>query len=120
VTASGPRGSSTSVSDATGVVAAPEAPSLTVAPSLTGDATVGSTLSVSTGEWGSATGPLTYEYSWLRCSNGDCALIEGATAGDYTLGQDDAGSMIVALVQATGAAGSAQTWAGPTDPVTQP
>jgi hypothetical protein len=120
VTASGPRGSSTSVSDATGVVVAPEAPSLTVAPSLTGDATVGSTLSVSTGEWGSATGPLTYEYIWLRCSNGDCALIEGATAGDYTLGQDDAGSMIVALVQATGAAGSAQTWAGPTDPVTQP
>lgn len=123
VTASGTRGSSAAVSEPSAVVVAPDAPSIEVDPVISGDPIVGSTLSVTTGEWGSATGPLTFEYAWMRCTNmdgDDCAWIDGADSSTYEVIAGDVGSTISVRVTASGLGGSAETWLWPTDFVTQP
>ncbi len=65
----------------------------TTAPSVTGAAQQGQTLTTSNGVW--ATTPTGYIYSWQRC-NPDatgCADIGGATRATYTLGAADVGSV---------------------------
>lgn len=77
-------------------------PRNTVAPVVTGTATVGQTLSTSTGTWtGDAT--ITYAYRWMRGS----APIGGATSNTYVLVAGDAGEAVSCVVTGTNAKGSA-------------
>ena len=105
-------------SPASGVIAA-AAPVNTTAPSVTGSAVDGQTLSASTGSW-SGTAPLSYAYQWLRCdaSGGTCSTISGATASTYTLTDSDLGSTIEVQVTATNAAGGTAAVSAPTTVVT--
>lgn len=80
------------------------APTNTVAPTVTGTAVVGQTLSTTDGTW-TGTTPITYSYQWYR----GASAISGATSSTYTLVQADAGNLsnIKCKVDADNAAGSA-------------
>src|SRR6202042_3420225 len=116
-------GSTTATSNATAVVTAappppPAAPVNTTAPTVSGSAQQGNTLSVSNGGWlGSPTG---FRYSWLDCdANGqNCAQIGGAAGRSYTLQQGDVGNTIEASVTATNAGGSTTATSNATAVVT--
>jgi hypothetical protein len=73
----------------------------TTAPSVTGTAQEGKTLSTTTGVWTSAN-PISYTFQWQRCNpNGTaCANIGGATSQTYTVGSADVSNVIVATVAA--------------------
>ncbi|HKI92023.1 MAG TPA: PIG-L family deacetylase, partial [Gaiellaceae bacterium] len=78
----------------------------TALPAISGAATVGSTLTASTGAW---TGnPSSYAYEWRRCDAGgaSCTPI-GATAASYVVAAADVGATIRVAVTAANAAGSA-------------
>ena len=72
------------------------APVNTVAPVVSGTATVGQTLSSTTGTWTGAPDP-TFGYQWQRAGSN----IGGATSSTYTLVNADAGSAIRCVVTAT-------------------
>jgi hypothetical protein len=116
VTATNPGGSATADSNQIGPVV-PAPPVLVTAPSLSGDATVGSTLTADPGTWNDPAATLTY--SWLRCdsSGGSCSAIDGADGTTYTLTEDDLDSSIRVEVTATNAAGTATADSTPTDPI---
>jgi hypothetical protein len=82
---------------------APAYPAVTsaAAPTLSGSASPGSTLSVDTGLWRPRAGTLSYE--WRRCNpNGRiCSPIPGARAATYAVAAADVGHAIVAVVSAT-------------------
>lgn len=61
-------------------------PANTVAPSVTGTAVVGQTLTTTNGTWTNS--PTSYTYQWYR----GATLITGATSSSYTLVQADAGN----------------------------
>jgi RHS repeat-associated protein len=92
-------GTATASSTATAV-----APANTAAPTITGTAQSGQTLTASNGTWlGSG---LTYSYQWEDCSSPaeiSCSNISGATSSTYTLQPSDAGSYITVIVSATAA-----------------
>lgn len=69
-----------------------------VAPAITGTATVGSTLTVTDGTW---SGSPTYTRQWYR--NG--VALSSATATTYTLVAGDSGKSITVIVTATNAGG---------------
>ncbi|HYB27154.1 MAG TPA: S8 family peptidase [Solirubrobacteraceae bacterium] len=75
-------------------------------PVVSGSATVGSTLGVSTGDWSRA--PTGYTYQWQRCWAGLCLPVPGATSAGYTLTASDAGATLYATVTAANAIGSTQ------------
>ena len=85
------------------------APLNTALPTITGTATVGQTLTASTGTWtGDAT--ITYAYQWFASGQ----AIPGATSATYDLTSNETGDKISVRVVATNAAGygevmSAQT-----------
>ena len=106
VTAGNGGGSNPASSAQTAVVTVP-APTNTTAPTLSGSAVQGQTLTTSNGSWsGSPTG---YSYQWEDCSSagGSCATISSATASSYTLGTGDVGHTIRSVVTATNSGGSA-------------
>ena len=74
----------------------------TVAPAVTGTATVGSTLTSTTGTWTGSPTP-TFTYQWRR--NG--VAIGGATASTYLIDALDVGTSVTCQVTATNARGSA-------------
>jgi len=74
------------------------------APVVAGTATVGQTLSSSTGTWTGLPTP-TYTYQWQRVTTN----ISGATSSTYVLVSADAGSTIRCVVTATNSAGSASS-----------
>jgi hypothetical protein len=116
VTASNAGGSSTAVSDATGVVqAAPAAPVNTSLPAISGTAQQGQTLTASPGSW-SGTAPIAYAYQWRDCdgSGGNCVDIAGATSQTYVLAAGDVGSTVRVAVTASNAGGSATAVSAPT------
>ena len=82
---------------------APAYPAVTsaAAPTLSGSARPGSTLSVDTGLWRPRAGTLSY--AWRRCNpNGRiCSPIAGATAATYAVTAADVGHALVAVVSAT-------------------
>jgi hypothetical protein len=82
------------------------APVNTGAPSITGSATTGSTLTVSTGTWNN--NPTGYTYQWKK--NG--LNISGATGSSYTVNSGDASSTITCDVTATNTYGSATATSG--------
>ena len=74
------------------------APANTVAPAVTGTATVGQTLSSTTGTWTGVPTP-TYTYQWQRTGSN----IGGATSSTYVLVNADAANTIRCVVTATNA-----------------
>lgn len=66
-----------------------------VAPAITGTATVGQTLSLSTGTWSNT--PDAYARIWKR----DGVVIAGATGATYVLVEADEGAVISGSVKAT-------------------
>ncbi len=107
VRASNAGGSTPATSAATGVVTA-FAPSNTAAPSISGTAEEGQTLSASTGTWEGAP-PISYTYQWESC-NGlgeDCFDIAEATESTLALGSEEVGETVRVVVTAMNSAGSA-------------
>jgi hypothetical protein len=91
----------------------------TAAPTVSGTARVGATLTTTNGSWTGAP-PLTFAYRWRRCDSAgsNCADIANATASTYTLTVADFGSRLRSRVTATNADGSAQADSAPTAAVT--
>ncbi len=81
------------------------APVNTCAPTLSGQAAAGRTLTSSTGCWGNH--PTAYAYQWLRCDvNGaNCAPIVAATFNKYRLATVDVAHTLISLVTASNADG---------------
>ncbi len=96
------------------------APVNNTAPTITGTAVVGATLTGSPGGW---TGWGTrFSYVWLRCDNGggNCAPIDGATGTTDTLVSADVGSTLRFSVVAASRRGSTSATSNATAVVTQP
>jgi hypothetical protein len=89
-------------------------PANTAAPTISGTATDGSTLSASTGTWANA--PTSYGYQWQRCSGSSCSGT-GGTASSYLLTNADVGSTLRVSVTASNAAGSASATSASTGTV---
>ncbi|TIN36860.1 MAG: hypothetical protein E5Y10_22290 [Mesorhizobium sp.] len=98
VTATNAGGSTPAGSTATSAVIA--VPVNTVAPAITGNALVGSTLTCSTGTW-SGGGSQTYAYQWKSAGSN-----VGSNQNTYVPVTDDVGDTITCTVTATNAAGS--------------
>jgi len=84
----------------------PAAPSNSAAPSISGTAAFGSTLTAANGTWsGNPTG---YTYQWQRASTstGSYSNITGATSQSYTVATADIGNFLKVNVTATNAGGS--------------
>jgi len=91
-----------SPSSASNSITAYSAPSNTVAPVVSGTATVGQTLSTTNGTWlGSA--PITYTYQWQR----NDINISSATSSTYTLVAADASNPVRCVVTGTNTYGNA-------------
>jgi hypothetical protein len=90
-------------------------PRNTTEPSITGTATVGSTLQANRGQWTGAQ-PITYSYIWLRCNaQGDnCSEIPGASDTEYELRDADSGRTIRVRVIARNDRGSNSAVSNPT------
>jgi hypothetical protein len=101
VTATNPLGAVSANSNATANVAG-TAPVNTVAPAISGTATIGSTLTTSDGTWTGTPTP-TFAYQWQRVTTN----ISGATSSTYVVQLADAGNTIRCVVTATNVAGSA-------------
>lgn len=79
-----------------------EAPTNTGLPTISGTATEGETLFVSTGSWDDGGAEITdYDYQWLR----DGEIIDNEVADEYTLTDEDVGSLISVEVTATNSVG---------------
>ena len=100
-------------------------PVSTERPTVTGSPGVGKTLTTTNGIWSTSA---TFTYQWLRCVKGyrACAdrsdpstytVIAGATAPTYKLVGADVGHIVMALVTATNAAGSASALSSGKGPV---
>lgn len=76
-------------------------PANTVVPVITGDNTIGSVLTSTTGTW-TGTPTITYGYQWKR----DGTNIAGETSSTHTLVEADGGKSITSQVTATNAGGS--------------
>jgi sugar lactone lactonase YvrE len=92
-----------------------EFPVNTVAPTISGTAKDGKTLTAKAGTWTGLT-PITFAYQWTRCnpSGAECASIPAATETKYMLSHEDVGRTLRVAVSATnstgaGSATSAQT-----------
>jgi hypothetical protein len=75
-----------------------------VAPSTSGTAASGQTLTASTGSWSGFPAGFAYGYAWYRCDDapgGGCVAIGGATTSSYVLVQDDVGHTIKVRVTAS-------------------
>jgi len=101
VTATNASGTATATSNALAIVGPP---ANTTAPSVTGTATVGNTLSCSTGTWTNS--PTSYAYQW----QGNTVAISGATNSTYVLQSTDSGTNVRCQVTATNASGSASAF----------
>jgi hypothetical protein len=99
-------------SNATDVVSSANGPRPTAAPSISGDATVGEQLTVSSGTWSPAATTATYQ--WQRCDAPrvncrDILLARGAT---YTVRASDVGSKLRVLVTAKTSSGQTSVYTG--------
>ena len=101
-------------SDASNVVSSKKGPKNTTPPAITGEATEGQRLTVSTGSWTPA--PTSYSYQWQRCDAAfvNCRNIAAETGTAYTLQTADVGQRLRVLVTAKSSAGSTTTFTGHT------
>ena len=108
-----------------GGAAAQDKPANTTEPRITGTASVGSTLSATTGSWtGNPTG---FAFQWVRCPQGggrsdgsDCASIGGATTSKYIVAAADVDHRLRARVTAANADGQQTVASNATARVRQP
>ena len=100
--------------------ATPSVPTLKSAPTISGSAQQGQTLTAAAGTWSGST-PMTYSYQWQRCnsSGGSCTSVAGSAAS-YALGAGDVGSTMRVSVTATNSIGSATASSAPTSVVAAP
>jgi hypothetical protein len=91
------------------------APSNTAAPTISGNAQEGQTLTATSGTWSSSSN-VTYVYQWQRCnaSGAGCADISGATSQTYTVGSADVGNTLRVVVAARNSDGSTSAPSAPT------
>jgi hypothetical protein len=85
------------------------------APTITGTASEGNTLTASNGSW--ANSPTTFAYQWRQCdsSGSGCSDINGATKKTYTLTSSDADHTIRVVVTASNADGQASSTSSQTE-----
>lgn len=107
VTAVNADGKASANSAPTDVVASKNGPTNTVKPTVSGSASVGSTLTVANGTWTPA--PSSYTRQWQRCTSDGtgCLDIAGATGGTYGVRSADVGHRLRALVTAHTTSGQA-------------
>ncbi len=98
----------------------PLAPVNTLAPSVSGNAADGQTISTSNGTWQNT--PTTYAYQWQDCnsSGSTCSNIAGATGSQYTLASGDVGHTLRSVVTAGNAGGSSSASSAASTVVTAP
>lgn len=106
VTATNEIGTDSEDTAPTDAVISPAAPVNSVAPTITGDAKVGSELEVVAGTWTGFPEPeLTYQ--WFRDDGDEPVEIEGAADDTYTVTEDDIGFQLFVTETATNSEGSA-------------
>ncbi|HSS73861.1 MAG TPA: hypothetical protein VLK53_09855, partial [Gaiellaceae bacterium] len=90
------------------------APANTAPPTISGSASVGGTLTASSGSW-SGSSPMNFSYRWQRCNSGGdkCSNIGGATAQAYRPTRSAVGRTLRVSVTASNADGSANAVSGP-------
>jgi uncharacterized protein YukE len=113
VTASNVVGSSSSTSSQTAAVTV-RPPANTAAPTISGTARDGQTLTASNGTWtGTA---IAYSYRWMRCDTAGnaCGAIASATASTYVLTPSDVGKTVRVEVTGTNSGGNAVATSGQT------
>jgi hypothetical protein len=95
------------------------APQNTKAPSVSGSALVGQSLTGDRGTW-TGTAPIAYAYEWQRCNadGAGCTAIGGATSTKYTPASGDLGSRLRFVVAASNGDGNASAQSAPTAAVT--
>jgi hypothetical protein len=93
-------------------------PTNTSPPTISGDATVGSTLTATNGTW-EGSEPLAYAYGWFRCDSAGagCTGIADGTGPTYQLTPDDFGHTMEVVVTATNGGGSSSATSAPTSTV---
>jgi len=89
------------------VIAAPASPANTTAPTITGSAVVGQTLTAHPGTWTGNPAP-TLTYQWRQCDSAgaNCVAIVGATGATYLLTQGDLGRTVRVAVTGTNGSGN--------------
>jgi hypothetical protein len=99
------------------IAAGSTAPSNTSLPTVTGNLSAGSTLTVNPGTWNGTS--LQFTYRWLRCdARGDaCADIAGATGQTYQLQRADDGRSIRVRVTARNSGGTTTALSAPSTAV---
>ena len=115
VTAQNSKGTSSGDSLESGTIAG-LGPSDTGAPTISGTAVVGSTLTATTGTWGGYPTP-TYAYQWESCVAFTCSTISGATSSTYVLGGSDYGKEVIVAVTATNSVGQSTATSGEAGPI---
>jgi glucose/arabinose dehydrogenase/RNase P/RNase MRP subunit p29 len=91
-------------------------PTNTTLPTISGQARVGRTLTVSDGTW-TGSQPITLTYQWLRCTTttlSTCTAIAGATTKTYVVSAADVDGRLRARVTGTNAGGTATATSGAT------
>jgi Ig domain of plant-specific actin-binding protein len=83
-------------------------PKNTTAPTISGTAQVGQTLTASTGTWDSDSTITSYTYQWYRCNEvgANCVAISGATSQKYVVQAVDGGDKLKVTVRAANKDGS--------------
>jgi hypothetical protein len=91
----------TTIPAATERVLAPDEPTNTSAPDVSGTPRVGSTLKAEHGTW-TGTAPIAFGHHWQRCNGegAECRTIAGATGETYAVTTDDVGSRLRVVVGA--------------------
>jgi hypothetical protein len=119
VTAVNSDGQAKAVSNATAVVVAQAGPPNTAPPTISGTATVGSTLTANPGTWTGSS--ITFTYQWRQCdaSGANCTAITGATGNTYVIASGDVGHTIRVAVTGTDATGPNTVTSAQTSTVTQ-
>ena len=99
------------------VPAPPPAPVEVSAPTITGAAALGQTLTESHGSW--TNNPTSYSYQWEDCdgAGNNCSAISGATAQTYTPTTGDVGHALTVQETASNAGGAAAATAATTTTV---
>ncbi len=121
VVVTGTNGSGSANANATPVgpvQAAATAPQNTVAPSITGTATAGQTLTANPGSWSGSPAP-SFSYQWQQCDSSglNCLPISGATQSTYQLQAGDVGHQVTVAVSGSNTAGQQTVAATPVGPI---
>jgi len=119
VTATNDAGQASATSATAGPVL-PAPPSVLTAPSITGTARQGKTLTASTGAWSNS--PTAYSYAWADCTSASagCSSIAGATSSTYKLVAADVAKYVNVTVTASNSAGHGSVASAAVGPILPP